>query len=1002
MVGYSSIINLIVIVFIGLFHAGRLSRDAGRRCGTGEWSCHGLGCIGLNKFCDGISHCPDGSDEPPGCTNCNRTYSGKAGIKYPLRVTGPFQRYLPFVCRVNFVAMGNDFGDLVELSFLSFQIGRFEFTKDLNAACRKGFLKIYEPPVSSLSEDVLRHPNFGNFCGKMTERSATFFSKSSNVTLLVVVPSRASIPSTSTFSLFLTFRFMVRTRTRNNPTFVSSQYGNPIPGTFCDRMFLNCNYRPCKIRSPNFPGFYPRNITCNYHIKQMMVPHANVASIVLEQANDYKIFLPRGSESSPSNTASTVGSKSALSTDCSGPFSDSMKIFDGPTTSMPLLAQFCGDGTMPKIISSGPELLVQLHSAPYSILCSSRLEIEVIVKFEPEIAGSMQKDRSRCAYVIDANRHRRWGIITSPKYTMPENSSCIYKFIGASSYDRIWIYFVSYLSREQQETLIEKEQKQSCKSSVLEMFDSDEQWSILDLNEDFDAYPMQFCGESLLPKICAHALDYPPLYSPGRPCFFPDESYYSSGPTFVIRHSFPSTINTVDFFNYNHFTARYEFVDTRQDGIAIGRTECDRRFDSRSAKGGFISNPKNVFFYGRGGRQNVSCAFHFVGLPSERVRITIFNVKLSISKSDTKCQTYFDSVTHKHLCFIPSEDNAGRIALIKGVEFWDSHSATIGCLCNITSLDKSTKYIFDSLVSNVKLIFAANFMSPLEDFKDFNFEAKFEFFNSTLCDTHAFDKRSDFSPEGTIEFHVPSGRTNFTSGEDISRPLRCRWEIKAVTEKYLYLQFRGTDSPPDNCKDGVWVLVYVDNYQSKPTSRVCIVSEDKFDIIATKEYHVFSHSWFNDTLNFDTNQKDFIFIEIVSDSNWKGIKLHFHWMEVTKPFYKSLAGTPLRNVDCVFECPDIGACIDPHFWCDGVDHCPSGFDELPSNCHTLSKGLEYLSVIVSMTAVVLLIAGLLIAWALVRHRHHHRSCVHEMNDSPKDCNHRLSPTEDYQMESPVS
>ncbi|GFQ84191.1 uncharacterized protein TNCT_265271 [Trichonephila clavata] len=160
---------------------------------------------------------------------------------------------------------------------------------------------------------------------------------------------------------------------------------------------------------------------------------------------------------------------------------------------------------MPSVISSGPELLIQLYSAPYSVLCSSRLEIEISVKFELETAPFMQKDRSRCAYIIDANRHRRKGVIVSPKYTMPENSSCTYKFIGASSYDRIWLYFVSYLSRMKQKTPNDDENSNLCTLSMLEMFDSHERWPMLDISETFDPFPLQFCGESHIPG-CAFML----------------------------------------------------------------------------------------------------------------------------------------------------------------------------------------------------------------------------------------------------------------------------------------------------------------------------------------------------------------------------------------------------------------------------------------------------------------------------------------------------------------
>ncbi|GIX98428.1 uncharacterized protein CEXT_630611 [Caerostris extrusa] len=140
------------------------------------------------------------------------------------------------------------------------------------------------------------------------------------------------------------------------------------------------------------------------------------------------------------------------------------------------------------------------------------------------------------------------------------------------------------------------------------------------------------------------------------------------------------------------------------------------------------------------------------------------------------------------------------------------------------------------------------------------------------------------SPEGSIEFHVPQGRTNFSSGEDMLQPLRCRWQIKALTEKYLYLQFSGYEVTLDNCRDGMLVLIYLETHLIKPTTRACVVSESNSNRLPIKEHHVFSQSWYNDSYSIIDNNRDFMFIEIVASSNWKGIKLYFHWMEVTKPF----------------------------------------------------------------------------------------------------------------------
>lgn len=51
---------------------------------------------------------------------------------------------------------------------------------------------------------------------------------------------------------------------------------SPFPsGTICDRIFLNCDEYRCAVQSPNFPGLYPRHVTCHYLIKQTRyVPYA--------------------------------------------------------------------------------------------------------------------------------------------------------------------------------------------------------------------------------------------------------------------------------------------------------------------------------------------------------------------------------------------------------------------------------------------------------------------------------------------------------------------------------------------------------------------------------------------------------------------------------------------------------------------------------------------------------------------------------------------------------
>lgn len=56
----------------------------------------------------------------------------------------------------------------------------------------------------------------------------------------------------------------------NEPNMEAKNYlGDLIPGTYCSRIFSNCDKKLCRLQSPNFPGTYPRNLTCYYAVRQV-------------------------------------------------------------------------------------------------------------------------------------------------------------------------------------------------------------------------------------------------------------------------------------------------------------------------------------------------------------------------------------------------------------------------------------------------------------------------------------------------------------------------------------------------------------------------------------------------------------------------------------------------------------------------------------------------------------------------------------------------------------
>lgn len=69
----------------------------------------------------------------------------------------------------------------------------------------------------------------------------------------------------------------------SNSSSDSYYLGNRIGMTYCSRMFSDCDDKDCRLQSPNFPGVYPRNMTCYYAVRQQTVPPGKHAIISVYQ-----------------------------------------------------------------------------------------------------------------------------------------------------------------------------------------------------------------------------------------------------------------------------------------------------------------------------------------------------------------------------------------------------------------------------------------------------------------------------------------------------------------------------------------------------------------------------------------------------------------------------------------------------------------------------------------------------------------------------------------------
>ncbi|XP_025836544.1 uncharacterized protein LOC108736059 isoform X2 [Agrilus planipennis] len=822
----------------------------GPACRISEFPCHNGHCIRLDRYCDGTDNCGDKSDEPMFCTVCNRTYYGDVGKTYDLQVNKPPETRLPFLCHLTFTANGQNHGDIVQLIFDEFKVGRYE-SQGLDG-CPDGYMQLSE---------LGRPFTGGSWCG-VSSGPAAYYSETATVTASVKLFANPQSP----FQFRLRFRFVSRREAivRFGSPASPLERGQVAPGTYCTRQFEECYRKTCKLQSPNYPGMYPRNVSCYWSLRQKFVPTCKHAMIAVRQEAPHKMHMKRSINVLGLNK--TVRALRAWR-DCTGE-RDHLIFYDGGSTNDPVLAKYCGGDWLPRVVSRGPEMLVAFHSSPFSIPLHSPpsqsplrgFELDVEIVFVDSDSLDFSHEAAGCNFELNATdpdgdevwtgRGRR-GELLSTRHSLPPNTTCTYSFKGFPN-DLVWISFVSYSQRallvgeNAAHALLGNGTSGNCATKL-------RVWDGKVLLEDK-------CDEP--PRLCDHtALSNATRFT--RPCS-DSESYISTGRNLVLQH------HTEDgtALHPASFRLRYEFVDVRFEGELWPSREkkgpCYRVFRKQHVGDVFV--PRNVFLYGRGGARNLNCVYRFEAGPSERVRLIVNNASFGL---DPTCVTGIDGHSGRSVC---DHHPDSRIAELSVWEVpWRDIKLPRGCLCDNSSL-VSKPMVFLSSSRALELHFVANDMNITEDFTNLYFHATFELIRMVDC-----PRKQKLLGDG--------GEIRFTSPPEQRSDLLCAglpWMIEARANKSLFILSWGAFLPlklrqdeATRCPTQNRILIY-SGRPPKVVKALCPAEPGSRPLAV----HVFSEEWWGEgDLHTRLKPPNFL-IEWVSRES--GIAA-LHWLEISRP-----------------------------------------------------------------------------------------------------------------------
>lgn len=773
----------------------------------------------------------------------------------------------------------------------------------------------------------------GFWCGT-SWGSNVYYSETSAVTLLLRVFNLTEAPNSDNQGgpnaeeavlLRLSYRFLRQTQAvlRYGPPYRPNYLGKALRRSFCDRYFDDCDRRTCKLQSPNFPGMYPRNLTCQYKVHQATVPAGKVALVRVKQDNPHLIYIK------DVNSLHLKRERQLALGDSCNVLHDYLVIHDGNTTDAPVLLKACKGGSLTAVTASGPDILIHFQVSPYDFPFQDSprrkiygFQFDVAVMFVdvdstayirrpsttpvlPPMLAETHEKFPPCTWEMKSSG-RRSGYVQAPEHSLLPLTSCVWRLSGGIG-EVVWLSFLHYRH------VVHKEIPKPDRCTIT--------LTIHDGATTNATMLANVCETEKYPKVCGGGAT---VACP------PEDSYISNSSLLTITlHYAEGTIAS-----HVEFLARYEFVRRQQWGLQTPQGHsCDRSFGTSPDR--LFASPRDVFFFGRGGNKKLNCKYNFNAGRNQQI-----SLRLLRSRMGDNCRTILQGSSRRYECSNGGTDEYPSLWIVE--DLWPGITIRRACLCDVNHPVNIVSY-----TGKLSLIFNIPRMTPRHDYTHYFFEGEYELIPAPNPED------GPECPADSRRYDAPHGNLTVGAGGLADSCASLPRLITPPDGGFLFLRVNGFTASDLNCGIGSRINVYgVGGYA--PLASICPEPGDAMS-------NVFSNGWdrkpyYNKSGPIEPSRA--LIVEYTGNYSGRAIVT---WISVWRPVTMSLTAP---SVGCPHRCPEISACLPEELWCNREPNCPSHADETAAACGILIA-LPWVTLVVAGT---MLLALLILLIAVITRR----------------------------------